>query len=73
MENWTGERPPRLPANEYELERAVMLLGSMGKGHRLKQSKREELEEFVGRLPRSAEEAQEWKRALKYWKKEMEW
>ncbi len=70
MGNWK-EGPPRTPQHLEDLDRAIMLLGSMAKGDNLKLSKREELEEFLGRLPKDEDQAQAWKRSLKQWRKEL--
>ena len=67
MGNWK-EGPPRTPQHLEDLDRAIMLLGSMAKGDNLKLSKREE---FLGRLPKDEDQAQTWKRSLKQWRKEL--
>ena len=74
MGNWK-EGPPRTPQHLEDLDRAIMLLGSMAKGDNLKLSKREELEEAARvpahRLPKDEDQAQTWKRSLKQWRKEL--
>lgn len=70
MGNWM-DGPPRTPQHLEDLDRAIMLLGALAKGDDLKLSKREELEEFLGSLPKNKDQAQTWKRVLKQWRKEV--
>ena len=63
MKSKPRELPPRLPQNETELHRAIMLLGSR-KQTELKAHARNELERLVGVYP-SVEEASYWKRVLR--------
>ncbi len=70
MGNWM-DGPPRTPQHLEDLDRAIMLLGALAKGDDLKLSKREELEEFLGKLPKDKDQAQTWKRVLKQWRKEV--
>ncbi len=55
--------PPRLPRNEAELKRSIILLGNR-KQTELKASARRELESLIGVYP-TVKEAALWKRVLR--------
>jgi hypothetical protein len=55
--------PPRLPINERELDRAIILLGNR-KQVELNTRCRQELEQLIGAYP-TKEEAALWKRILR--------
>ena len=59
----TTSLPPRLPRNEAELKRTLILLGNR-KQTELKSSARRELESLIGVYP-ALKEAALWKRVLR--------
>ena len=62
--------PPRVPENLQDLERAIMLLGGLSKGQKLKPASQAQLETLLGAIP-SKVLAAEWKRELKALRKDL--
>lgn len=65
----TPAMPPRMPQDDAEFERAVLLLGALTKGNALTKKTADELEELLGVIP-SREVAVFWKTQLKKLRKE---
>lgn len=63
--------PPITPQDLKALERAIMLLGVLGKGDSLTKPRMRELVELIGRAPHGAQQAQAWKTFLKQWRIEL--
>lgn len=62
MRNAGGfSNPPRLPASEAGIQRAIILLGNFTQRRMKKASTLTELESLVGRVPKTRLEAQQWK------------
>ena len=65
----TPAMPPKLPLDDDEFERAIMLLGTLAKGTTLTNKTADELEEILGVIP-SLKVAAFWKTELKKLRKE---
>lgn len=62
MRNAGGfSNPPRQPASEADIQRAIILLGNFTQRRMRKASTLTELEGLVGRVPKTRLEAQQWK------------
>lgn len=64
--------PPRVPKTKEDLERAIVLLGSVSNGQKLRQKQAKELEQLLGFVPKP-DNAKAWKSELKRLRAEVLW
>ena len=62
--------PPDIPDSLEELDRVIILLGTLSKGDSLRAGKRAELEQLIGCRAPGAKVAATWKSNLKKWRSE---